>query len=480
MRILFILKEPLMHERLGVMYLSAVLKSHGHDVRLVLASRVGLKGLRKVMDSYGPRVVGYSAMTGEHMELLRINSILKEEYEFLSVFGGPHATFFPELIKESGCDAVCVGEGEIAFSEFCNRVANNEAYWQVPNFVVKHNGNIIHNSLSPLIRNLDELPFPDRSLMYEADPALVNEIHKMFFSTRGCPYRCTYCFNRKYNEIYKGKGPILRMRSPENLVDEISLVRDRYPLGIVWINDDTFILKPEDWFKRFCAIYKERIGLPLSCDIRADLVTEELIAMLKDAGLNSVYMGVECGNEDMSNKVLERRLKNEQIIAACRIIKNYRVKLVTQSLVGLPVTNSYKIDLETLDLNIRIGPTFAWSSILYPYPGTPIESYARKHDFLKKEISFLETNKRSSLFEFSKKHKRQIENLHKLFGLIVRFPFLRRFCNLLCKLPLRGLYSSLFYFWYGYSFKMKIYPFTSLRKELGNYVRLWWALIRKS
>lgn len=480
MRVLFILREPITYERLGVMYLSAVLKSHGHDVRLVLASRVGLKGLRKFMDDYSPAIVGYSAMTGEHMKLLEINRVLKKDYKFLAVFGGPHATFFPELIREDGCDAICVGEGEIAFAEFCHRVSNNEPYWQTPNFIVKHNGDIVHNPILPLIENLDDLPFPDRDLMYETDPSLANESHKMFFSTRGCPYKCTYCFNRKYNEIYKGKGSILRIRSPENLVNEIYSVRERYPLGVVHIDDDVFILKPRGWFKRFCALYKKRVKLPMSCNVRANLVTEELIAMLKDAGLDSVCMGVECGNEDVSNKVLERKLKNEQLIAASKIIKKHGIKLVTQNLIGLPVKNSYQIDLQTLDLNIKIRPTYAWSSILYPYPGTPIESYARTHGFLEKEVPFLETNRRSSMFSFSKKQKGQIESLHKLFGVIVRFPFLRRFCNLLCRLPLIGLYNAIYYAWYGYNYKTKIFPFLSLRKELGNYIRLWWSFIRKS
>jgi len=480
MRVLFILKESVMHERLGVMYLSSVLKSHGHDVRLVMVNRIGVKGLSEFMDAYSPAVVGYSAMTGEHMELLRINNMLKRRYKFLAVFGGPHATFFPELVKEEGCDAVCVGEGEAVFAEFCNRFDSGGAYWQTPNFIVKYDGGIVYNPVSPLIENLDELPFPDRGLMYESDPSLINETHKIFFSTRGCPYKCTYCFNRKYNDIYKGKGPVLRFRSPENLIDEICSVRDRYPLGVVWIDDDTFILKPAGWFDRFCSLYRERVKLPLSCNVRADLVTDALIAMLKYAGLDSVWMGVECGNEDVSNRVLERKLKNEQLLDAARIIKKYGVKLITQNLIGLPVAESYKIDLQTLDLNIKIRPTFAWSSIMYPYPDTPIELYAREHGFLEGSSSSLETNKRSSLFNFSKAQKRQIEHLHKLFGLIVRFPFLRRFCNLLCRLPLTGLYSGLFYFWYGYNFKIKIYPFLSLRKELGNYIGLWWRLVRKS
>ncbi|MDP2924122.1 MAG: radical SAM protein [Candidatus Omnitrophota bacterium] len=474
------MKESIIHERIGLMYLSSNLKSQGHEVRLVLVERVGISWVMNLMNSYAPTVVGYSAMTGEHVGLLAINKILKEKYKFLAVFGGPHATFFPNLIKEDGCDAICIGEGDIAFPEFCRRVEYNEAYWEAPNFIVKHAGEIIRNPLLPLVENLDELPFPDRALMYEADPDLLAKGHKIFFSGRGCPYKCTYCFNRKYNEIYQGKGKVIRYRSEENLINEICLVKERYPLDIVLIHDDAFLLKPKDWLIRFANLYKERVKLPLSCNVRANLVSEEIIFILKEASLDSVWMGVECGNEEVANNILERGLTNKQIIMASRSIKNHGIKLCTENVLGLPMKNSYQIDIQTLNLNIAIHPDFAVASLLYPYPGTPIHSYAQTHGFLSRATPFFETNKRHSLFRFSKKERRKIENFQKLFSLITRLPFLKSLQDLLCRLPLGKLYSSIFYFWYGYNMKIRIYPFRSLRKEAGSYIRLWWKLIQKS
>jgi len=129
--------------------------------------------------------------------------------------------------------------------------------------------------------------------------------------------------------------------------------------------------------------------------------------------------------------------------------------------------------------NIRIRPTFAWSSILFPYPGTPVKAYAQGRGFLTEQDEFLETNKRSSVLTFaSPKEKRRIENLHKLFGLIVQFPFLRPFCTALCDLPLTRLYTALFYCLYGYNMKIRLYPFRSLRKELWKYIALWARFLR--
>lgn len=95
-------------------------------------------------------------------------------------------------------------------------------------------------------------------------------------------------------------------------------------------------------------------------------------------------------------------------------------------------------------------------------------------------MRILETNKRITAFGFSHEQVRKINNLHKLFGVIVRFPFLRGSVDLLCSLPLGALYAMIFYFWYGYNIKFKIYPFTSWRNEFLNYVSLWWGLVRKT
>ena len=179
------------------------------------------------MHSYSPQIVGYSALTGEHIKLLEINKLLKKDFNFKAVFGGPHPTFFPEFINEESIDAICIGEGDISFPEFCRRIENNENYWETPNFVVNNNGNIFRNSLMPLVENLDSLPFPDRDLMYEADSDLLSEGKKLFFASRGCPYKCSYCFNNKYNEMYSGKGSIIRLHSPEYLIEEICKVKDK-------------------------------------------------------------------------------------------------------------------------------------------------------------------------------------------------------------------------------------------------------------
>ena len=481
MKVLFIQKESNLLERLGVMYLSSALKLRGHRTKMILADRFSQKKFMAVVKSYAPDIIGYSAMNSEHRALLDINRGLKRELKFVSVFGGAHPTFCNDLIEEDGVDAVCVGEADKAFPEFCQRLEDREHYHDAPNFIVKNGGSIIANRLSDLIEDLDALPFPDRELMYEADPLFLDRGVRSFLSSRGCVHECAYCFNHQYNEIYKGKGNVIRYRSPGSLLREIQEVRLKYGLQMAYICDDAFFLKPSGWFREFSRSYKEHIDIPLSCNIRADNIDEATIASLKDAGLGVVFMGIECADEGINNSVLRRNIRNEAILEAVRILKKYNIKIVTLNILGLPIPNSYKTDISTLDFNIRMKPAFARSSLMFPYPGTYIESCARSKGFLKIEKPYRETYHSSTAFNFSKGEKRRIENLHKLFCVIVNFPFLRRFSGLLCSLPLGLVYTPIFYFWYGYCYNSMVglLPDKGSCRGMFGHARMWLKAVRK-
>jgi radical SAM superfamily enzyme YgiQ (UPF0313 family) len=466
---------------MAVIQISAALKKAGHDVRLWIASVSKPKALHEIMRDFKPKVLGYSAMTGEHIPLVELNKELRKQYDYYTVFGGPHATFCQDFINEDSVDAICIGEGDIVFSEFLNRMENNGDYWNTPTFFVKHNGNTYRNPLNELVPELSELPFADREMLYNVDSNLAKMGTKYFMAARGCPYECSYCFNVQYNEDYKDKGKVVRCRTPLQVIEEIELVRAKYPLSHVSFLDDLFILKPYEWLVEFAKIYKERVALPWSCTVRANNVRNETIAMLKDSGLTWVWMGVECGDEEIANTVLARGLTNAQVVGAARILEVHGVHLIAQNLIGLPVPDPISADLKTLDLNIELRPSLGWSSILYPYPGSPVEVLSRQTGYLKGEPVYMETNKRSSMLDFGSESKRnQIENIHKLFPIIVRLPWLRPYARFLARLPLTPLYRFIWYAWYGYCFKIKLTRIRSYRHELPYFAGLFFRMLRKS
>ncbi len=467
---------------MGLMYLASGLKEKGHEVRIASARRLGLDGMRQMVADWRPAVVGYTALTGEHIRLLDLNEALKKEFTLVSVFGGPHATFCPdELLQNPYCDAVCIGEGDLAFPEFCQRVEDGGPWWETPNFVARHGEEIVRNPLLPLVEDLDTLPTPDHDLMYEADPALAKDNLKYFVSNRGCPCACSYCFHPPYNELYHGKGSVVRRRSPEKVVDEMFLIKERYPMTRIVMNDDSFLLNGREWILRFCEDYKKRVALPFSCGFRANEVTDELIGALHGAGLTAAGIGVECANEGIFNKILKRNMKKEQIVRAAATIKSHGIKLMTLSLCGLPIPNSYENDLQTLELNAQIEPDWARASLLYPYPATEIRKFAQHAGLLSEShVPVFESNKRSSPFVFeSPMEKRRVENLHKLFGILVRHPWLRKHANFFCSLPLGPVYRMMLYIHYGYGMRFKIMPFSSPLTGIWSYLPVLFRLFVK-
>ena len=398
---------------------------------------------------------------------------MRKKYDFYAMMGGPHAMFNTQVLDDEGLDAVCTGEGDVSFPEFVTRMQKGEEYWLTETFFVKHDGRMFTNQLRELVGDLNDLPFPDRQIVYDADPNIAAVGQKSFHTSRGCPYRCSYCFNKKYNDNYKGLGQIIRCRSPENVVKEIEWVKDRYNLSMISFVDDIFFLKPNGWLDEFAKLYKERIGLPFNGNVRANVLKEKDVALLADAGLSYVWMGVECGNDEAANKVFLRdgSSTSDVILKASALFRKYGVKIIALNIMGLPVENPFEIDMETLDLNLKIKPALASVGLLYPYPGTPVAAYAIEQGYFKADKPFYyESNKNHSMLTFkSKKEKMMCENLQKLAGITVEFPFLRKFVRPLCKLPLTKLYHFIFYMHQSYCHKVRLSPIKNKRKELPVY-----------
>ena len=409
MRVLFI-NKPFFIEPLGIMYLSSAIKKIGHQVDLALTN----ENLEQKINDFKPDFVSYSVMTGDQEMYDNINKKLKLKNNFFSFAGGPHPTFFPEMLKNSSFDAICRGEGEKSIQQ----LLENPNSKKIPNFWIKSSKGIIKNPLNSLIENLDEISFPDRELVFKY-PEIKNGPIKHFIASRGCPYDCTYCFNKSYSELYEGKGKRVRFRSVDNLIQEVEEVILSSPTKIIYFQDDTFILKP-DWIKEFSKKYKKKIRLPFHCHTRANLVTEEIVKNLKFAGCYSVHIAAEAGNKEIRENVLNRKMSNKQIISSTKLLGKYGIKTMLQNILGLPFT-TLKNDFETLELNLKCQPDYAWASIFQPYPKTELGERCVKQKVYTGDFSDIGDN----FFDKSIlniENKNEISNLQKLFAIAVEYP----------------------------------------------------------
>ncbi len=453
MRVLFVTQQ-IDYEPHGLMHLSSALEAAGHEVALAVDA---LEDPVRVAKELQPGIVGYSVITGSHRYYYQLNQSLKEEVDFFSVFGGPHPTFFPEMIEEEGVDGICIGEGEGAIVDLANALDEGRLNPSIPNWWFKVKGKVIKNPVRPLMDDLDSLPLPDRDLVYSKDAISRHSKIKHFLSGRGCPYNCTYCFNQALSEIYKGKGKRFRQRSVDNVIEELRRAKEDYPLEFVVFVDDTFVLSQE-WLREFAEKYPREISLPFFCNTRANLVTEEQIRLLKEAGAFCVGMGIEAGNDRIRNELLKRNMSQEQILNACRLLHEGRLNFTTTNMLALP-TGSLEDDFETLQLNIECRPAYAHAFLFQPYPKTELGEFTRKEGWMAGTMDDMsEIMWDKSVLNFEESEKLQMENLQRFFAIAVEWPRLLPLIRFLIKLPKNRLFWLINKLWKGCALGTRVHP----------------------
>ncbi len=437
MNILFISRFEY-YEPLGTMYLSAFLKQRGIDCRYLDIKFE--KDLAREIRRISPDIIAYSITTGQSKFYRQLNIDLKKQFRFFAVFGGPHCTFFPEYIHEEGVDAICRGEGEYALLDLVTALDQKKDITKIDNLWVKVDGKVYKNEVRNLVEDLDALPFPDREML-DKYRHFRKMPRKTVMTGRGCPFKCTYCFNHSYNKLYRGKGRVVRKRSIENVIEELKRLLGTYKLRRFQFWDDTFNIDYR-WTMDFCEAYRKEINIPFSITPRVNLVDEEMVRALKNAGCVTIGTSVESGNEYLRNKVLKRNISEKQTIEACDLFNKYGIHILMGNMLGLP-DETLEMAFETLNFNIRCKPTYAWVSIFQPFPRTELSNYSIEKGYFDGNLETLDGSfyKKSAL---KLKDIEKIERLHHLFSVAVAFPRLIPVIKVLIRLPLNRLYRVIF------------------------------------
>lgn len=410
-RVIFL--QRIWYEYGGPEIISAILKRYGHQVDLLIGNDAGAFLNRIQPDD----IIAFSIMSGEHHWALMVASEIKKKRRVLTVFGGPHPTYFPEIIDHPAVDVACCGEGEFAMLDLANAYDRGVDYSLVPNLSVKEGNSIRRNEVRGLISELDTLPFPDRTIYYRF-PLLRKSSMKPFMASRGCPFSCSFCFNERLRAIYSNKGRYVRFRSPENLIGEIKEVGSMHGLKSIYFMDDLFALDQE-WLKEFASLYKKEVKRPFVCSANVNTLNEEVIRLLKDSGCHAVSFGIETGSERLREALLNKGITNSQIEGVARLFKKYRLKFITFNMIGLPGETVHDA-LETVRLNIKIGADYPRCSILTPYPGTRISECFRD----KIKIKDIDSIYQQSKISFDVPDPGGLYNLHYFFQTAIIFPYL--------------------------------------------------------
>jgi len=346
MKITFVQSE---NESLAVEYFSALLKSSGHSVDLAYDNRyfartaVRVPALARALDiremlveqivGGAPDLVGFSVMTSGYQWALDMAHRIKRVCDVPIIFGGVHVSSVPELvISEEVVDLVCVGEGERSLLSLTDEFARYPDL-VIPGIWIKSDGEIRRSETAQLIPDLDALPFPDKSLFYEKLPWLSRGY--LIMTSRGCPYNCTFCSNDMLRRLFKGKGRYVRRRSVQNVIEEMTLAKERFGPSRFNILDDCFTAD-KAWLREFCARYEKDVSVPFIAVSHPTMVDDEVAAMLAGARCAILLLGVQSTSEATRKETLNRKETNEQIRDAAAACHRHGLKLSIDHIFGIP------------------------------------------------------------------------------------------------------------------------------------------------
>lgn len=356
----------------GIGYLSSYLKMAGYKTYLIYLDKELEKSIFiKKIEEISPDLVVFSATTNQFPFVNKYASWIKEIGNIPIVVGGSHSTLSPKsVLKDKNIDYVCIGEGEVPLLELANAIKENSDKTNIKNIWLKNNEEIIENPLRPLITDLDTIPFADRELFGFKEIVSHTGGWVDIMASRGCPYSCSYCCNHMFKKIYKGLGKYVRFRSVSNVLDEIKELTKKYDAKVLNFQDDSFTLNHK-WTKEFCGAYKKEFDIPFWVNTRVDVINEEIIKDLVNAGCKGIRVGIESGNEELRKKILKRDMTNEEIRRFFSFTKKYGLETYTCNMIGIPGETPDMID-ETIQLNREIAPNFLQFSVFHPYPMTEL------------------------------------------------------------------------------------------------------------
>ncbi len=382
---------------LGLAYLAAVLEKDGHEV-LILNGEfyfeqmegenekitidqeaykknfkrehyVYQKILNDVID-FKPDAIAISFMTaGSTSAYFLAQHITRAIPDIPLIAGGIHPTLLPEEPLKKGFNYVIRGEGEVTIVELIKAIQNksNDLETILGISYLSH-GQIYHNQNRPFIADLDALPFPAFYLMkdYQKHAYASSGI----ITSRGCPFTCTYCASKL---LWTRQ---VRFRSPKNIVNEIIDRHKKYGLASFAFHDDTFTLNRK-YVEQFCLlVLKLSFKISWHCDTRGDTLDLNLLKLMKRAGCQHIYLGLESGSPKIQ-KLIKKNLSTVKVKQAIKMARQARIETTVYFMVGFPEETEEDIK-QSIAVMKDLKPDHAIWGILTPYPGTEIWQLAIK------------------------------------------------------------------------------------------------------
>lgn len=323
------------------------------------------KNLVKKLKNFSPEVIFFPTTTPTIKSDVKFFSEFKKTLLFCF---GPHTSGIPEeTLKEfPALKGVIVGEPEFTALEIAERIKNRDSLKGVKGLVYREGEEIFSNERREWINNLDILPFPCWELfpLKHYRIPLLDVCYLLVETSRGCPYRCSFCV---VNLIH---GNIFRKKSIPKILEEIKTGISKFQINFFHLWADTTFLNKDSAIEFSTAILKENLKIKWVCNLRAEAITEESAKFLKKAGCFMVSIGGESGNQNILDK-MEKKLSLHTLKNSVEILKKTGIKTVIFFIIGYPEEKEEQIN-ETFKFALSLLPDYLTFYPPVPYPGTEL------------------------------------------------------------------------------------------------------------
>jgi anaerobic magnesium-protoporphyrin IX monomethyl ester cyclase len=363
---------------LGLGYLASVLRQHGYSVHVVDIEQ-DPQAILKIAQQTVPVLIGFSLIfqffIDRYADLLRLLRSHGVGCHFTMGGHFPSLSYRQVFALVPDLDSVVRFEGEMTLVELVDAIGAGQDWRSVQGIAYRGADDVVATSARPLVKDLDELPYPDRD--YQPGAVLGRSIMPIVAS-RGCARTCSFC---SIHTFYRGApGRIVRTRRPAEVVREMRMLHEQRGTAIFLFQDDDFPLLGPVW-RRWASEFVDELhrnGLPgkviwkINC--RADSVDRDLFIKMRDAGLYLVYMGLESGSEQ-GLETLHKQVTVDQNLRAVSLLKSiglmweYGFMLLDPS----STFESVRQNLGFLRVVLADGCLPVTFCRMLPYDGTPIK-----------------------------------------------------------------------------------------------------------
>ena len=358
---------------LGILFISSYLKNFGFDVSLYDSTFENFENQKEFIKKLKPDIIGIYCNLMTKLNVIPLMKFIKSDpilKEIIIILGGPEPPYYADNFLKAGADFIVEGEGEETMKELSEAINEHKINFENISGIIfiNENGKLVKTASRNKLKNIDELPMPDRDgidfNLYTNKWKVTHGCSSVSINTmRGCPYTCKWCSHNVYGNTY-------RRRSPGKVAEELKSIIEKYNPDYFWFTDDVFTISHKWLFELEEILEKLKIKIKFECISRSDRLNKKVFEALKNIGCFRIWIGAESGSQKVLD-LMDRRVNAIQVRDMIKLSKEYGIETGTFIMLGYPGEEKKDIE-ETIEHLKDSNPDIFLTTVAYPIKGTTL------------------------------------------------------------------------------------------------------------